>query len=181
MTHLTWSDEVGKRVRTADWADQGVSTIDKIQEALREAGDTFGLAAGRRETAAQLVDYFMEEAKVVYVIYESWTTGFLAWLREREVPEAELTAELQRLSVLMAWPDGVALDPQARWADLGVRAGALGNGMRSYDWPVARCLAELEILVDDWRRLHDRYADLMAGVLAFVARRFGEAALEPCY
>ena len=32
-----------------------------------------------------------------------------------------------------------------------------------------------------WRRLHDRYADVMAGVLAFVARRFGEAALETCY
>nr|MDQ3553751.1 hypothetical protein [Chloroflexota bacterium] len=65
-THLTWSDEIGKRVRTGDWEDQAASTVTKIQEALRDGGDTFGLAAGRRETAAQLVDYFMEEAKVVY-------------------------------------------------------------------------------------------------------------------
>jgi hypothetical protein len=36
-------------------------------------------------------------------------------------------------------------------------------------------------LGEGWRQLHDRYADVMAGVLAFVARRFGEARLEDCY
>ena len=33
MTHLTWSDEIGKRVRTGDWPDQAISTATKIQEA----------------------------------------------------------------------------------------------------------------------------------------------------
>lgn len=180
-THLTWSDEIGKRVRTGDWDDQAVSTVTRIQEALREGGDTFGLAAGRRETAAQLVDYFMEEAKVVYVIYEVWTAGFLDWLRGSGVAEDELTAEMERLRTLLAWPDGTSLDTAARWAALGEAAGTLGNGIRSYDLSVAQGEALLEALLADWRRLHDRYADLMAGVLAFVARRFGEAALEPCY
>ncbi len=180
-TQLTWSDEIGKRVRTGEWPDLAVSTVTRIREALLEGGDTFGLAAGRRETAAQLVDYFMEEAKVVYVIYEVWTAGFLDWLRAQGVTEADLDAELTRLRALMAWPDGTPLDPAARWANLGAAAGALGNGIRSYELPVAAAEVALEALVDDWRRLHDRYADLMAGVLAFVARRFGEAALEPCY
>jgi hypothetical protein len=180
-THLTWSDEIGKRVRTGDWADQTVSTVTKIKEALREAGDTFGLLAGRRETAAQLVDYFMEEAKVVYVVYDVWNDGFLAWLRSQGVTDAEIGAELDRLGELVRWPDGTPLDHVTRWADLGRRAGELGNGIRSYDWSVAKAETELDALVDDWRRLHDRYADIMAGVLAYVARRFGEAALEPCY
>jgi hypothetical protein len=180
-TQLTWSDEIGKRIRTGDWADQAVSTITKIREAFEEAGDTFGLLAGRRETSAQLVDYFMEEAKVVYVIYKVWTDGFLDWLRGQGVPEAELAAELERLSVLMAYPDGCPLDPAPRWEALGLRAGRLANGIRSYDMTVAEASAELDGLHEDWRMLHDRYADLMAGVLAFVARRFGEAALEPCY
>jgi hypothetical protein len=180
-THLTWSDEIGKRVRTGDWADQAVPTITKIIEALREGGDTFGLSIGRRETAAQLVDYFMEEAKVVYVIYDVWTTGFVDWLRDQGVAQVDLDAELDRLRTLMAWPDGSPLAPQARWAELGVAAGALGNGIRTYDWSIARAEAALEELVADWRRLHDRYADVMAGVLAFVARRFGEASLEACY
>lgn len=179
--HLTWWDEVGKRVRTGAWEDQAVSTVTKIREALEEAGDEFGLKAGRRETAAQLVDYFLEEAKVVYVIYKVWTEGFLGWLRSRGVPEPELRAELDRLAALMAWPDGTPLDPVVRWAALGQRAGLLANGIRSYDATVADAEAELEEVLADWRRLHDRYADVMAGVLAFVVRRFGEDALEDCY
>jgi hypothetical protein len=39
----------------------------------------------------------------------------------------------------------------------------------------------VDALAEAWRGLHDRYADLMAGVLAYVARRFGEARLEDCY
>ncbi len=180
-TQLTWSEEIGKRVRTGDWADQAISTMTRIQEALDDAGDVFGLKAGRRETAAQLVDYFMEEAKVVYVIYQLWTPAFLDWLRDQGVPQAELDAEIARLASLLAYPDGTPLEPEPRWAALGERAGRLGNGIRGYSLSVAEASEELDGLVEDWRRLHDRYADLMAGVLAFVARRFGEAALEPCY
>ena len=180
-TQLTWSAEIGKRVRTGDWADQAASTITVIREALEEAGDEFGLKAGRRETAAQLLDYFMEEAKVVYLIYKVWTDGFLDWLRSQGVTDAELTAELDRLAALMAYPDGTPVDPPTRWAALGEKAGRLGNGIRSYDITVADAEAELEGVLADWRRLHDRHADVMAGVLAYVAHRFGEDALEPCY
>ncbi len=181
MTHLEWSTQIQKRVRGGDWADQAVSTVTRIREELEAAGDAFGLLAGRRENAAQLVDYFMEEAKVVYLIYKVWTDGFLDWLRAEGVGEQELTAELGRLRELMAYPDGAPLDPPARWAALGARAGSLAHGIRAYDLTVADAEAELEGVTEDWRRLHDRYADLMAGVLAFVARRFGEPALERCY
>ena len=181
MTELVWSESIGKRVRVGDWADQAVPTLAKAREALAEAGDTFGLKAGRREVAAQLVDYFMEEAKVVYVIYDVWTQGFLAWLTSKGVSRAELDAELARLRTLMAYPDGTPLDAPTRWAALGARAGSLGNKIRAYDISAVDADAEMEGLNEDWRRLHDRYADVMAGVLAFVARRFGEAALEDCY
>jgi hypothetical protein len=181
MTNLSWSDEIGKRVRTGDPADQAISTVTKIREALEEAGDQFGPLAGRREMAAQLVDYFMEEAKVIYVIYKVWTDGFIEWLRAKGLTEEELTAELESLSRLMAYPDGTAFDAQARWVELGEQAGRLGNRIRSYDIKVADATAEVEELLSAWRRLHDRNADLMAGVLALVARRFGEEALEPCY
>jgi hypothetical protein len=97
------------------------------------------------------------------------------------VTEAEVTAELDALARLLAYPDGTSLDTRARWAALGERAGRLGNGIRSYDLTVAQADAEVDGLLEDWRRLHDRNADLMAGVLAWVTRRFGEAALDPCY
>jgi hypothetical protein len=181
MTELTWSATIGKRARTGDWADQAVPTLVKACEAIDEAGDEFGLKAGRREVAAQLVDYFMEEAKVVYVIYEVWTQGFLDWLSGKGVDADELATELERLKRLMAYPDGSPLDPSARWEALGARAGKLGNRIRAYEISAADAALEMDGLNEDWRRLHDRYADVMAGVLAFVARRFGEALLEDCY
>ena len=132
-THLTWSDEIGKRVRTGDWTDQAVSTVTKIEEALRGSGDTLGVNVGQRETAAQLVDYFMEEAKVLWVVYETWLAGFLDWLRGQGVTEAEIAAEMDRLHTLLAWPDGSPLDTKASWAALGRDAGALGtaSGLRA--------------------------------------------------
>ena len=51
MTELAWSESIGKRVRVGDWADQAVPTLTKAREALAEAGDEFGLKAGRREVA----------------------------------------------------------------------------------------------------------------------------------
>jgi hypothetical protein len=181
MTELEWSESIGKRVRTGSGPDQVIPTLDKARTALAEAGDSFGLQAGRREVAAQLVDYFMEEAKVVYLIYEVWTAGFLGYLADRGVPEADRDAELERLKRLLAYPDGKPLDPVARWDALGERAGRLGNRVRAYRISVAEAGNEMTALGEDWRRLHDRYADLMAGVLAFVVKRFGEASLEDCY
>jgi len=70
---------------------------------------------------------------------------------------------------------------RGRWEALSLRAGRLGNGIRSYDMTVAQATAELDEVREDWRQLHDRYADLQAGILAFVARRFGESAVEDCY
>lgn len=181
MTELIWSESIGKRVRVGDWADQSIPTLAKARDAMAEAGDEFGLKAGRREAAAQLVDYFMEEAKVVYVIYEVWTQGFVEWLSSRGVAADELDAELVRLRALMAYPDGTPLDAGARWDALGERAGRLANQVRAYQISVVDGAAEMDGLSEDWRRLHDRYADVMAGVLAYAARRFGEASLEDCY
>jgi len=181
MTTLSFSAAIGKRVRSGDWTEQARPTLDIAREALAEAGDTFGLKAGRREVAAQLVDSFMEEAKVVYVIYKVWTAGFLDWLGGQGVTADERDAEMARLAVLMAYPDGTPLDPVTRWDELGVMAGRLGNRIRAYEITVADANQAMDDLSEAWRKLHDRYADVMAGVLAFVARRFGEARLEDCY
>jgi hypothetical protein len=164
---LAWSDDLAKRVRTGDWADQGIPTVTKIEEAA---------AAGDDEGAAELVDYFMEEAKVCYRIYDIWTAGFVAWLGLQDVPDAERDVELQRLSVLLAFPDGTRFEPLPAWEALGAAAGVLGNRLR-----IGLGTEGLDDLREDWRRLHDRYVDLISGLLAFVARRLGEAALESCF
>lgn len=164
---LAWSEVLGKRVRTGDWRDQGISTVAKIEQAA---------AAGRSEEAAQLVDYFMEEAKVCHLIYGVWFRGFVSWLESKGVTAAERDAELDRLRRLLAFPDGAPFEPDEAWIALGARAGALAAQARA-----GGGIGGLDELREAWRRLHDRWVDLTSGVLAYVARRFGEASLEDCY
>jgi hypothetical protein len=172
VARLTWSDALGKRIREGDWAEQAVSTYTKVGEAI---------AAGQWELAAQLVDYTMEEAKVVYVIYQVWSEGFLDWLRAEGVPEDELAAELGRLRGVLAFPDGEPFDPTSRWEALAAAAGLLANRLRVFEIEADEAVATTRDLRERWRQLHDRGADFQAGLLTFVARRFGEPRLEDCY
>ncbi|HZQ03120.1 MAG TPA: hypothetical protein VFA88_03780 [Gaiellaceae bacterium] len=163
---MTWSDELGKRIRRGDAAEQAVSTVTRIEQAI---------VGGQSEPAAQLVDYFMEEAKVVFVIYTSWSEGFEAFLRHKGVPSAEAEAESTRLRT------SLALDPEAQWLALGAEAGAFANALRAFLLTTDEAGAKLESLRAGWARLHDAYADYQAGLLTFVAERFGEAALGECF
>src|SRR5208282_6870899 len=124
---LSWSKEIGKRVREGPWTDQAVSTTRKFEDALD---------AGQLELAAQLVDYFMEEAKVVYVIYDVWSEGFRGWLSKEGVGEAELGEVDARLRRLLAFPDGSEYEPRGRWAAMAASAGTVANLLRAYEVPV---------------------------------------------
>lgn len=171
-TRLTWSDDIGKRVRTGDWNDQAVSTTTKITEAL-DRNDW--------EQAAQLVDYWMEEAKVVHVVYHVWTEGWGAFLRGRGVTDTEFAAEVDRLKALLAFPDGSPFETQDRWRLLARRAGELANRLRAMEIEKAEAERELDQVREMWRQHHDRGADFQSGLLTFVARRFGEAAVGDAY
>lgn len=169
---LEWSAEIGKRVRTGPWSEQAISTTRKILDAI---------ALGQREVAAQLVDYWMEEAKVVYLIYDVWTQGFSTWLTEQGVSQVELSTEMDRLRKLLAFPDGEPYETRSHWEALGVKAGRLGNLLRAAEMTDQEAVAALDDLREGWRQLHDRGADMMAGILTFVAHRFGEPEIEACY
>jgi len=171
-TTLTWSDAIGKRIRAGSWEEQAVSTVERIEEALD---------AGQLEVAAQLVDYFMEEAKVCHNVYQVWVEGFERWLRDNGVGEQELAAERERLERLLAFPDGEPFAPEPRWRALGEQAGGLAHGIRGLALEPDAARAGLRALRESWRQLHDRWVDLQSGLLTFVARRFGEAAIGDCY
>ena len=170
-TTLTWSEALGKRVRTGDWADQAIPTVTKIAEAI---------ASGHWELAAQLVDYVMEEAKVCHVVYQVWTDGFMTCLGDRVGP-SERDSEAARLREVLAFPDGSPFEPGPAWSELGARAGRLANEIRGCEIDAAAAIAGVDTLREGWRQLHDRGADLMSGLLAFISRRLGEAAIGDCY
>ena len=171
-TTLTWSDGLRKRVRTGSWQDQAVSTTRKIHEAIE---------AGEWELAAQLIDYWMEEAKVVYVIYQVWDEGFAGYLRGKGLADEEIEAEITRLRTLLAFPDGAPFETTPRWEALGVAAGLLANRLRCYETTAEDAISSMGELQEGWRQLHDRGADFQSGILTFIARRFGEAAIQEAY
>lgn len=171
-TRLIWSEDINKRIRTGDWSEQAIGTTTKIQEAI--TGNDW-------EVASQLVDYWMEEAKVVYVVYQVWTQGFMDYLAERDVPAAECEAEVDRLKHLLAFPDGTPFDTTTRWALLAAKAGELAHRLRAFDLTADEALADLDRLREAWRQHHDRGADFQSGLLTFVARRFGEEAIGDAY
>lgn len=172
VVKLTWSEELGKRIREGAWQDQAVSTTRKCLDAI---------AADQWELAAQLVDYWMEEAKVVHVIYQVWTEGFVSYLHERSVPDVEIEHELMRLRTLLAFPDGEPYEATAPWLGLAAAAGTLGNCLRAYEVSRAEAIDQLDGLRESWRQLHDRGADFQSGLLTFIAARFGEDAVGEAY
>jgi hypothetical protein len=172
VTQLGWSEQIGKRVRSGDWSDQAISTTTKIADAIRQ---------GRWEPAAQLVDYWMEEAKVVYVVYKVWGEGWSSFLAGKGVTAGELAAEEERLKTLLAFPDGRPFETELAWNDLAVAAGALGNRMRALLLGPEQALAELDALREAWRQHHDRGADYQSGLLTYVSNRFGEDAIGEAY
>jgi hypothetical protein len=171
-TKLGWNDALGKRTRSGDWADQAVGTVAKIDEAVDGA---------QWEVAAQLIDYLMEEAKVVHVIFDVWFSGFTEFLLAQGVGQDLLDAELRRLGALLAFPDGTPFAPDAPWERLGADAGALASRMRDGRLSGEEAKAQVDALREQWRQLHDRGADRIGGLLAFVAAQLGEAAIEQCY
>jgi hypothetical protein len=172
VTHLIWSEDLGKRIRSGTWDEQLVPTVDEVEKAISE---------GRGEIAAQLVDYFMEEAKVCHLIYETWTPGFLSWLQDRGVTDEELDSQVDRLHRLLAMPDGTPFDTAALWDALSTRAGRLANMVRGDALAPDEAIAEMEVVREDWRQLHDRWVDLMSGILTYGVERFGEESLESMY
>ena len=173
MTELTWSDELGKRVRSGTWMEQAMSTVGRIEEAFVEE---------RWESAAELVDYFMEEAKVCYVIYSGWFDKFSGWLLSRGIAHEEF----ERLYELLSFPDGQAFDatgriPSERWSNLGAVAGRLANDSRAFSLEAGEALESFEHLRESWRQLHDRWVDLLSGLMTLAAESGGETALEEMY
>ncbi len=173
MSGLIWSENLNKRVRSDSWLEQSVSTVKKIEDCIEE---------GNSEMAAQLVDYFMEEAKVCHLIYLSWFSSFSEWLNDRETPDEKF----QEIYELLAFPDGEIFDagagvPENRWSILGSEAGSLANELRGGVIENEIGIERLSSLRESWRQLHDRWVDLLSALMTLTAEREGEDGLEAMY
>lgn len=79
MTHLEWSDTLGRLIRKDDWEQLGVPTQEKLKEAI---------AAGRTDEALALVDYLVGGVRSMHNVLTDWVWALLTWVA-REYGEDE--------------------------------------------------------------------------------------------
>jgi hypothetical protein len=160
---LAYSEVLGRRVRRGGWDEQAVSTLDLIEQALY---------TGRFGDAAELADFFEDEAEVVHSIYRDWVPKLIDYLREHGVDDAELTAINEGILSLVRTPDGRPFHARRLWGELqaDVRAFVLDCGRE--DPGAAR--ASLGRVHAHWLTLHDHDVDHIYGLMDAIVRRWGE-------
>jgi hypothetical protein len=165
--HLEFSPVLGRRVRAGDWHDQKISTYDKIAQSLEN---------GRYRDAAEFIDFFVDEADVIYSIFRQLVPDLNEFLLGRGIPKEEIRAINARLLTLLKLPDGRPFKPRPLWEEFRSMAReliVLCGEHRKED-----ALAMLEPFKERWRLIQDRDVDQCYGLINEVVKRFGEKALQ---
>jgi hypothetical protein len=163
---LEYSELLGRRVLAGDFERQRTSTVVQIREEL---------AAGRFHEAAELVDFFLDEAAIIFGFYRPWLNDLNEFLLARGLGEDEIRDLNARILALLTLPDGRPFVARVLWEELRtkVRELILLCGERRAD----DALVLLDDVKESWRRIHDRDVDHVYGLMNEIVARFGEETL----
>jgi hypothetical protein len=163
---LGYSTVLGRRVRVGDWQDQKISTYEKIREAL---------ASNRLEEAAAFIDFFVDEADVIFNIFRQFIPDLNEFLLRRGVSKVEITEVNARLLGLLTLPDGRPFISRRLWDEFRSKARTLVLACGRGDGEQA--LKLLDDFKETWRQIQDRDIDHAYGLINEVVVRYGESAL----
>lgn len=197
MTGLRKLPNVGRTARAEGWEEIGVSTLDRISEALCE---------GDREGALELFDYHVErECESVTFIYYRWLPDVVRWIAERVdagslapvlersfagwLPTERSQAAARQLAEVFAHGmpapdaaaalvDGVLGRPGWREGGAAAVAGSARAAVTDPSAPAAEAVAAVRALTLDFRSAHDLLTDWTWGLLTAVQEVLGEDAVE---
>jgi len=163
---LEFSDVLGRRVRTGDWQDQKISTFDKIRSALERQEP--------REAAA-CIDFFADEADVIYGFFRQLIPDTNEFLLKRGVDKKEIRDLNVKILSLLTLPDGRPFKARRLWEEFRSmqRELLLLCGERRF----SDALKLLEDFKETWRLVQDRDVDHLYGLINEIVTRFGESAL----
>jgi hypothetical protein len=165
-TSIEFSDALGRRVRMGSWQDQKISTYRKIHEALD---------AGQWDTAAELSNYFVEEASVCYGIYRQWIPDLNAFLAENGVSKEDIAEVNAGIVAKLTLPDGSPWDLRRQWHKVNQQAEELIAFI--YREQAEPAHAKLDELKETWRQCHDRDVDHTYGLMSEIVARLGESSI----
>ena len=161
---LRYSDVLGRRIRSdAVWSDAAVSTFRKALDAIDD---------GDWSRAAAYVDFFVDEASVIFGVFRGLIPDAISFLEQRGFTRPELLELNTRLLALIPLPDGRPFVARARWAEFQaeIRATILACGAQD-GAGASTLLAESK---ETWRQIQDRDVDHLYGLLNEAVVRWGE-------
>ena len=105
---LGFSDVLGRTVRTGDWQEQKISTYDKIRSAINNH---------EVRAAAAFVDFFMDEADVIFGIFRQLIPDANEFLLKHGVEKNEIHDVNARILSILKLPDGRPFKPRRLWEE----------------------------------------------------------------
>lgn len=165
-TALVFSDALGRRVRMGRWEDQKISTYRKIHEAID---------AGEWAFAAELANYFVEEASVCYGIYRQWIPDLNAFMTQNGVSKGDIAEANRRIVAKLSMPDGRPWNNFRQWHEVRQCGERLVGHIHRESALEAH--AGLDELKETWRQCHDRDVDHTYGLMSEIVARLGEEAI----
>lgn len=169
-SQIAFMDALGRRVRLGSWEDQKVSTYRKITEAITEQ---------RWSDAAELGNYFVDEAMVCFSIYRQWTTDLRGFLSDKGVSADDLRAAEDQILSLLDLPDGSPFDARRQWDRFLTAVEVFVR--HCHREQATQALQALDVMKETWRQCHDRDVDHTYGLMSQVKERFGEDAIGEMY
>lgn len=169
-TRIEFSEVLGRRVRLGSWQDQKISTYRKIREAVADA---------RWDDAADLADYFIDEASVCFILYRQWISDLSGFLRREGVPAEGVDAINADIVDKIALPDGSPWKPHKHWDSF--KQEQRGLLAHLYREEAEEALAALDVMKETWRQTHDRDVDHTYGLMSAIQERFGGQGIVDMY
>ena len=166
MSALTFSEVLGRRIRSGDWVEQKVSTFREVGRAIDEE---------RFDDVADLANYFVDEARVCWNLYRQWARDLELFLADRGVSPDELAAVKAGIAEVTRLPDGALFEPETEWARFQEQIADVVEAAGRRDGASARRL--MADAKETWRRTHDRDVDAIYGLLSEISTRLGEDAI----
>jgi hypothetical protein len=152
------------------WQDQRISTYRKIHEAID---------AGQWDLAAQLANYFVEEASVCWGIYRQWIPDVAGFLKTKGVDPAIIEARNEQAVAVAKHPDGRPWHPRRQWDRFLSQMQDFTAA--TYREQADEAKARLDTAKETWRQCHDRDVDHVYGLMSLVKEQLGEPAIREMY
>jgi hypothetical protein len=169
-TQVVFSEMLGRRTRTGDPFEQGISTHRKVEEALAEE---------RWDDAARLTNFLIDEANVCFTLYRQWIADLSGFLAERGVSREDVEAANEEIVGKLDLPDGRPWKPRVEWDRFLDRVQeTVAHCHRREPEAAVRKLHDAR---ETWRTIHDRDVDHCYGLMHEIVVRCGESSIGDMY